>query len=52
MRGNEVASFGPFHLTTAERLLLRGDTPVEIGGRALDVLIALLGRAGEIMSKS
>jgi predicted ATPase/DNA-binding winged helix-turn-helix (wHTH) protein len=52
MRGNEVASFGPFHLTTAERLLLHGDTPVEIGGRALDVLIALLGRAGQIMSKS
>lgn len=44
-------SFGPFRLTAAERLLVRDDTPVEIGGRALDLLIALTDRAGQVLSK-
>ena len=46
----EVASFGPFRLTRAERLLARDGAPVAIGGRALDVLIALIDRAGEVVS--
>jgi predicted ATPase/DNA-binding winged helix-turn-helix (wHTH) protein len=44
-------SFGPFRLTAAERLLVRDDTPVEIGGRALDLLIALTDRAGQVLSR-
>jgi predicted ATPase/DNA-binding winged helix-turn-helix (wHTH) protein len=43
-------SFGPFSLSLAERLLKRDDDPVPLGGRALDVLIALTERAGEVVS--
>lgn len=44
-------SFGPFYLHAAERRLLRGGESVEIGSRALDVLIALVERAGEVVDK-
>jgi len=44
-------SFGPFRLLPAKRLLLQGTTPVHIGSRALDILIALVERAGEVVSK-
>jgi DNA-binding winged helix-turn-helix (wHTH) protein len=44
-------SFGPFRLLRARRLLLEGDKPVLIGGRALDLLIALVERPGEVVSK-
>lgn len=47
-RTNAVFMFGPFHLFVAERLLKNGDDPVRIGGRALDILIALLERPGEL----
>jgi predicted ATPase/DNA-binding winged helix-turn-helix (wHTH) protein len=46
-----AVSFGPFHLHPAARLLERGGTPVHIGGRALDILIFLAERAGEVVSK-
>jgi hypothetical protein len=45
-------SFGRFRLLPARRLLLEGDKPVCIGGRALDLLIALVERPGEVVSKS
>lgn len=48
---SEPACFGPFRLVGAERLLLKNDTPVSIGGRALDILIALIGRAGQVLSR-
>lgn len=35
----------------SERLLPEGDKPVNLGGRALDLLIALLERPGEVVSK-
>ncbi len=43
--------FGPFRLLNGERTLWNGDRPVRIGSRALDVLIALVTRAGELVSK-
>jgi predicted ATPase/DNA-binding winged helix-turn-helix (wHTH) protein len=46
-----VVSFGPFRLIPAQRLLLEGDKPVRLGSRALDILIALLDRPGELVSK-
>ena len=46
-----TASFGPFTLVPAQHLLLEGDTPVHLGGRAFDILIALLERPGELVSK-
>ena len=45
----DVLSFGPFSLCVAERLLKNADEPIPIGGRALDVLIALAERAGEVV---
>jgi predicted ATPase/DNA-binding winged helix-turn-helix (wHTH) protein len=33
-------------------MLLQGDAPVRIGGRALDILTALIERPGELVSKS
>jgi len=44
-------SFGPFRLLPAQRLLLEGDKPVRLGSRALDILIALDERPGELVGK-
>src|SRR4051795_7559503 len=44
-------SFGPFRLLAAQRLLLEGDRPVRLGGRAFDILAALVERAGEVVGK-
>jgi predicted ATPase/DNA-binding winged helix-turn-helix (wHTH) protein len=46
----DVLSFGPFSLYAAERLLKKADEPVPLGGRALDILIALAERAGEVVT--
>lgn len=43
--------FGPFLLAVSERLLTRDGVPVEMGGRALDILIALVTAPNEIISK-
>ena len=47
-----VVSFGPFTLFVAGRMLKRDDEQIPLGGRALDVLIALAERAGELVSYS
>lgn len=44
-------SFGPFHLVPSQRLLLEGDRPLCLGSRAFDILVALVKRAGELVSK-
>jgi DNA-binding winged helix-turn-helix (wHTH) protein len=44
-------SFGSFRLLPAQRLLLDGNKPVRLGSRALDVLIALVERPNELVSK-
>jgi predicted ATPase/DNA-binding winged helix-turn-helix (wHTH) protein len=44
-------AFGPFTLLRAERLLLDDGMPVRLGGRAFDLLIALVERAGEVVSR-
>jgi predicted ATPase/DNA-binding winged helix-turn-helix (wHTH) protein len=46
-----VISFGPFCLQPKAHLLLEGDRPVHLGARALDVLILLIERAGELVTK-
>ncbi|CAB3807495.1 ATP-binding protein [Pararobbsia alpina] len=51
VRDDEVSSFGPFRLLSAERLLYQGDVPLRLGSRALDILILLVERAGEVVSK-
>jgi len=44
-------SFGPFHLIPAQRLLLEAERPVRLGSRALEILIALVERHGELVAK-
>jgi DNA-binding winged helix-turn-helix (wHTH) protein len=46
-----VVSFGPFRLFAAERQLKKGNEALQLGGRALDTLIALVERAGEIVTQ-
>ena len=43
--------FGPFRLLPTQFLLLEGDKPVHLGSRALEILIVLLERPGELVSK-
>ena len=44
-------SFGSFRLLPAQFLLLKRDKPVLLGSRALQILIVLLERPGELVSK-
>jgi DNA-binding winged helix-turn-helix (wHTH) protein len=44
-------SFGAFRLLPTQFLLLEGDQPVSLGSRALEILIVLLERPGELVSK-
>ena len=48
---SQALSFGPFRLLATEQLLLEGEGPVRLGSRALDILIALVARRGELVSK-
>ncbi len=43
--------FGPFRLLPLERRLLEGERALRLGSRAMDVLLALLERAGDIVDK-
>jgi len=44
--------FGTFRLLPQQKLLLQaGDKPVRLGGRAFDLLLTLVERAGEIVGK-
>ncbi len=43
--------FGPFRLFPVERRLFRNETPIEIGSRALDILVLLSEHAGGVVAK-
>jgi predicted ATPase/DNA-binding winged helix-turn-helix (wHTH) protein len=44
-------SFGSFRLFRDQRLLLKGEKPIRLGGRAHEILAALVERPGEVVSK-
>src|SRR5882757_6784169 len=44
-------SFGPFNLVPGERLLTKGGVPIQLGTRALDILIVLISTPNEVVSK-
>jgi len=46
-----VFSFGPFRLISSERLLTNEGISVQLGARALEILIALVSRPGQAVSK-
>ena len=43
--------FGPYALVPVRQLLLFKNSPVRLGGRALDILAVLVQRPGELVSK-
>ncbi|MHA6645411.1 winged helix-turn-helix domain-containing protein [Mesorhizobium sp. A623] len=47
----DLMSFGPFRLSATERLLTRDGDQIDLGARALDILICLLSRPNEVFSK-
>jgi predicted ATPase/DNA-binding winged helix-turn-helix (wHTH) protein len=48
---DSAISFGPFRLVAKSRLLEKDGAPLHLGGRALDILIFLAERAGEVVDK-
>jgi predicted ATPase/DNA-binding winged helix-turn-helix (wHTH) protein len=46
----EITAFGPFRLVPARREIERDGVPLALGDRAMDILIALVERPGEIVS--
>ncbi len=47
----DALSFGPFYLSKTSRLLKKADEPIRLGGRALDILVALAERPGEVVAQ-
>lgn len=47
-----VLAFGLFRLHRRPHLLCLGDEPIRLGGRAIDLLVALAERAGEVVSRA
>lgn len=50
-QASEGLSFGPFVLVTSERLLTKNGVPIDLGARALDILIALISEPNQVVSK-
>lgn len=50
-QAGDVFGFGPFRLAVGERLLTRDGAPVDLGARALDILVALVSRPNEPVGK-
>jgi len=48
---DQALRFGPFVLLPSERILLEGGQALRIGDRALEILILLLQRAGQVVTK-
>lgn len=48
---NQTLLFGPFRLLPAAQALYDGDQRLRLGSRAFEVLLALVERAGELVSK-
>src|SRR5258706_10359852 len=51
MAPERALAFGPFRLIPSQKVLLENDKPVRLGSRALELLIALVERAGEVVSR-
>jgi predicted ATPase/DNA-binding winged helix-turn-helix (wHTH) protein len=51
MQEPQAWQFGAFKLLPMQRLLLDGNAPVRVGGRALDLLIVLVEAAGKVVGR-
>jgi DNA-binding winged helix-turn-helix (wHTH) protein len=50
-RAHKKLRFGPFELSSRERVLRRGNEVLPLGSRALDILIYLAERPGQVIGK-
>jgi predicted ATPase/DNA-binding winged helix-turn-helix (wHTH) protein len=48
----QVLAFGPFELVPSRKLLLRDGVIVRLGSRAIELLMALVERSGEVVGKN
>src|SRR6202521_4602429 len=51
MRDTDAFRFGPFWLLPSRRELLLHEVPVQLGGRAFELLLALVQRRGQLATK-
>jgi DNA-binding winged helix-turn-helix (wHTH) protein len=47
-----TVSFGPFVLNVPQRQLYDQNVPVKLGSRAMEILVALVAQAGELVAKN
>jgi predicted ATPase/DNA-binding winged helix-turn-helix (wHTH) protein len=47
----QVVSFGPFRLLSGQRVLMEGEKRIRLGSRALEILLLLVERAGELVGR-
>jgi predicted ATPase/DNA-binding winged helix-turn-helix (wHTH) protein len=48
--GEDIVGFGPFQLNRTKRVLTKGGSPIAVGSRAMEILLALTEKAGAILS--
>lgn len=48
----EIFLFGPFRLDSSQRRIERVGNPLQLSGRAFDILLALVRQAGNVVSKA
>ena len=46
-----VLAFGPYRFLPLQRVVLRDSTPLQLGSRAREILVALVERAGQVVEK-
>lgn len=51
MRDGHTLAFGDYALHFPQRALSKGDAPVRLGSRALDILVTLVERAGDLLTR-
>ena len=47
----QAVQFGPYRVFPGQRLIAENDRPLRLGRRAMDILLALLAKPGEVVSK-
>jgi DNA-binding winged helix-turn-helix (wHTH) protein len=47
----QAIQFGPYRVFPGQRLIVENERPLRLGRRAMDILLALLARPGEVLGK-